>query len=66
MWLGWDEGEAQKELTPDEKEAIKEYLKSLEQEEKENMRLNKPQKDGWDMYDDFFNFEEWGWDDYDW
>lgn len=66
MWLGWNEEEAQKELTKDEIDAIKWYLKSLSQEEKENMRLNKPQKDTWNMYDDFFNFEEWGWDDYDW
>lgn len=67
MWLGWDEGEAQKELSQDEIQAINEYLKSLEQEEKENMRLNKPQKNTWDMFNDFFDFENWfWWDDYDW
>lgn len=48
-----------KELSPQEKEAVEAYLKELQEEEKNNIHLNKPreQRDIFDILTDDFSFD---------
>lgn len=56
-------------LSDDEKNQIQEYIENLQQEEKENMKLNRPtqQRDIFDiLWNDFWFFSWEGWNNQDW
>lgn len=66
MWLWWEESEGFRDLSEQEKSDIKGYIDSLKEQEKQNSELNKPQKQNWDIFENFFDFDDLNWWNYDW
>lgn len=58
-WLWWTQDDVWQPLSEDEKSRIDDYIKWLKEQEKENMKLNVPQKDFWDIFNDMDDSYDW-------
>lgn len=58
-WLWWTQDDVWEPLSKEEQERIDDYIKWLKEQEKENMKLNVPQRDFWDIFGDMDNSYDW-------
>lgn len=58
-WLWWTQDDVWQPLSEDEKNRIDDYIKWLKEQEKENMKLNVPQRDFWDIFNDMDDSYDW-------